>query len=104
MEDEFYCPACGGKMVRRESSKRKGYYFLGCINFPDCTGKRTLDGEEFGQNYDHSGYDSAEYDSPAGISEDAERWFYAGMNDGMGYAGARDMAQEWQRQEEKDRG
>ena len=43
-EDSRACPSCGGQMVRRQAKTgaRRGGYFLGCANFPDCKGTRQL--------------------------------------------------------------
>lgn len=43
-EDSRACPSCGGQMVRRQTKVglRRGSHFLGCANFPDCKGTRTL--------------------------------------------------------------
>jgi len=37
------CPVCGKKMVIKLARNGK---FLSCINFPECTGARTIDGKE----------------------------------------------------------
>lgn len=43
-EDGCACPSCGGQMIRRQAKTgpRRGAYFLGCANFPDCKGTRQL--------------------------------------------------------------
>lgn len=86
---EYVCPICGEEMVERQGPKIR---FYGCSNFPQCKGKRTLDGTVFG----------VDGEAPAGLNADAEGWFNAGISDGMSYDEARDMAWDWQRMEEKD--
>ena len=86
----FQCPICGEDMIERQGPKIK---FYGCVKFPLCRGKRTLDGEVFG----------VDNEMPVGISGEAEDWFRAGIADGMDYDEAREMAFDWQRQEENDK-
>jgi len=42
-DDKHKCPECGGNMVIKLSKTGK---FLSCAKFPDCSGARTIDGEE----------------------------------------------------------
>ena len=41
--DNFKCPQCEGRMVIKLGKSGK---FLSCKSYPDCTGSRTMDGEE----------------------------------------------------------
>lgn len=42
MADDFVkCPRCNAQMVCRENHKT-GEIFLGCSNYPECTGTRNL--------------------------------------------------------------
>ncbi len=41
--EEFPCPICGKKMVIKLGKSGK---FLSCMDFPDCTGSRLIDGSE----------------------------------------------------------
>lgn len=84
------CPICGEQMVERTGPKIK---FYGCIRYPLCIGKRTLDGVAFG----------IDGEAPVGLDKEGREWFYAGLADGMSYDEAKEMALDWQRQEEKDR-
>lgn len=84
--DGYACPICGADMVKRQGPKIE---FYGCNMYPGCKGKRTLDGTVFG-------FDG---ESPAGLSEESESWFYAGISEGMSYDEAREMAFDWQRHE-----
>ena len=73
-------------MVERQGPKIK---FYGCSMYPRCKGKRTLDGIVFG----------IDNESPTGLSEESERWFHAGVSEGMSYDEAKEMALDWQRHE-----
>ena len=84
--EEYTCPICGANMVERQGPKIK---FYGCSMYPRCIGKRTLDGIVFG----------TDNESPAGLSEESEGWFYTGLSEGMSYDEAREMAFDWQRHE-----
>jgi len=42
-DEKYICPKCGGKMVIKLGKTGK---FLSCAKFPDCSGARTIDGEE----------------------------------------------------------
>jgi len=42
-DEKHKCPKCGGNMVIKLSKTGK---FLSCAKFPDCSGARTIDGEE----------------------------------------------------------
>ena len=86
MSEDFYCPICGEKMIQRQGPNIK---FWGCSMYPQCIGKRTLDGTVFG----------IDGETPAGLSDEAESWFNAGILDGMDYDEAREMALDWQRHE-----
>lgn len=44
--DEFKCPKCGSGMVIKLG---KSGTFLSCDRFPECTGARTIQGEEIGE-------------------------------------------------------
>lgn len=55
--------------------------------------KKTLDGVAFG----------IDGEAPVGLDKEGREWFYAGLADGMSYDEAKEMALDWQRQEEKDR-
>ena len=90
IKEKYTCPICGEEMEERQGPNIK---FYGCSNFPGCKGKRTLDGTVFG----------IDGEVPAGLTDDAERWFEAGIEEGMSYDEAREMALDWQRMEEKDR-
>lgn len=87
------CPLCGEQMVERTGPKIK---FYGCIRYPLCKGKRTLDGVAFG-------IDGEKPEAPAWLDKEGRECFYAGLADGMSYEEAREMAFDWQRLEEKDR-
>lgn len=85
--EEYTCPICGADMVERQGRNKK---FYGCSMYPRCKGKRALDGTVFG----------VDGESPAGLSEESESWFYAGISDGMSYDEAREMAFDWQKHED----
>ena len=41
---EPYCPDCGGRMkLRRPPAGHTWRPFWGCMNYPDCKGKRQID-------------------------------------------------------------
>ncbi len=46
-DPKFKCPVCGKKMQIKLGKAGK---FLSCIDFPDCTGALTIDGEEWKEN------------------------------------------------------
>lgn len=87
---DYSCPICGEDMIERQGPKIK---FYGCSRFPDCIGKRTLDGEVFGIGGE----------TPLGLEGEGEDWFRSGIRDGMSYDEAREMAFDWQHMEENDR-
>lgn len=43
-KDDLMCPLCGSEMVKRTAKKgiKTGQSFLGCAQFPDCRGTRSL--------------------------------------------------------------
>lgn len=84
------CPICSDSMVVRQGPKIR---FYGCVRYPACKGKRTLDGEVFGMDDE----------VPDGLDAEGEGWFHTGIAEGMSYDEAREMAFDWQRQEERDR-
>lgn len=86
MDNGYLCPICDADMVERQGPKIK---FYGCSMYPQCKGKRTLDGAVFG----------VDDETPIGLSAEAEGWFNAGIADGMDYDEAKEMALDWQRHE-----
>ena len=48
------CPKCGANMTKKlvQKGKFKGYEFFGCINYPQCKGKRDLQGNELDNNFE----------------------------------------------------
>jgi len=48
------CPKCSANMTKKlvQKGKFKGYEFFGCINYPQCKGKRDLQGNELDNNFE----------------------------------------------------
>lgn len=83
------CPICGDEMVLRQGPKVK---FYGCCKFPDCIGKRDLNGNVFGCSEEEPYY----------INDIGSPVFQACIHDGFNYEEAAECAADWQRQEEND--
>ncbi len=87
MDESIICPICGSSMVERQGPKIK---FWGCIRYPNCKGKRTMDGIVFG----------VDDEAPDGLDGEGERMFDIAIEEGMDYDEAREMAFDWQRHQD----
>lgn len=93
--EEYICPLCNNKMVKRRSYKHPNYEFWGCSMYPEsgCSGKRALNGEVFG-------IEKGEY--PIGLGNAGKDMFDALDEEDMSFEEREDISREWDRQEEDD--